>query len=204
MIEYLRGQLAELTPATATLETPGGVAYILNISLNTFSALENMGYLSKGTTIKLYVHESIREDARVLYGFVSKQERALFRLLIGVSGVGAATTRVILSSYTVEELEIIISSGDVKRLKSVKGVGGKTAERIIVDLRDKIKPIPETLLNLGMFGKNAENEIYEEALVALVTLGFARNAGQKALGKVFEADPEIKLEAAIKKALAML
>lgn len=200
MIEYITGKLTELTPATATIETVGGVAYLLNISLNTYSALE----ASDSQTAKLYVHESIRDDAWVLYGFNNQEERSLFRLLIGVSGVGAATTRVILSSHTVAELETIIASGDVKRLKQVKGVGAKTAERIIVDLKDKIKTGETTLLNVGAVAAASNQGVYDEALTALVTLGFARAASQKVLDKVFAEQPDAKIEIAIKKALAML
>lgn len=202
MIEYITGRLTELTPATATIETAGGVAYLLNISLNTFSSLEARS--KDAASVKLYVHESIREDAWVLYGFAGQEERALFRLLIGVSGVGAATTRVILSSHTVAELETIISTGDTKRLKQVKGVGAKTADRIIVDLRDKIKPSDSTLLNVGLPVAQANKDVYDEALVALVTLGFSRAASQKALDKIFTSEADIKVETAIKRALALL
>lgn len=202
MIEYIKGKLTELTPASATLETGGGVGYQLNISLNTFSALEAKND-NTGETL-LYVHESIREDAWVLYGFIEKNERSLFRDLIGVSGVGAATARVILSSHTVPELESILSSGDVKRLKQIKGIGAKTAERIIVDLRDKIKPTDSTLLSLGTPVSGPNKDVYDEALAALVMLGFASKASQKALDKIFASDPAVRVESAIKKALAML
>ena len=133
MIEYVKGRVASLNPAAAVIETSGGVAYILQISLPTFSKLENMPEAT------LLVHEAIREDAWTLYGFLEESERELFRLLIGVSGVGASTARMILSALSADELSAVIASSDVKRLKSVKGVGAKTAERIIVDLRDKIK-----------------------------------------------------------------
>ena len=201
MIEYIKGRLTELTPATATVETTDGIGYLLNISLNTFSALESK---DGGEGVVLFVHEAIREDAWVLYGFINREERSLFRSLIGVSGVGASTARVILSSHTVVELETIIAGGDTKALKQVKGVGAKTAERIIVDLRDKIKPTDSTLLTVGTAVAPANREVYDEALVALVTLGFARVASQKALDKLFGADPTLKVEAAIKKALAIL
>lgn len=202
MIEYLKGKLVELTPATATLETSGGVGYLLNISLNTFTALE--ADKMTGKEVKLLVHESIREDAWVLYGFLTEPERALFRALVGVSGVGAATARVILSSHTTPELETIIAGGDTKALKQVKGVGAKTAERIIVDLRDKIKPTSDTLLNSGLTQQAYDTDIFDEALAALVMLGFTRQQSQKALKKLFESDPALKVESAIKKALAMM
>ena len=200
MIEYITGQLKELSPAAATVETASGVAYDLNISLNTFSVLES--HLSE--SVKLYVHENIREDAWVLFGFAAREERALFRSLIGVSGVGAGTARVILSSHTVTELETIISTGDTKALKQVKGVGAKTAERIIVDLRDKIKPGDFTLLSVGVPSSKRNNDVYEEALAALVMLGFSASASKKALDKLFASDPGLKVESAIKKALSML
>ena len=202
MIEYIKGRLTDLTPATATIEASNGVAYLLNISLNTFSALETKA--KDGDSTKLYVYESIREDAWTLYGFADVDERALFRALIGVSGVGASTTRVILSSHTVPELEAIIAGGDTKSLKQIKGVGAKTAERIIVDLRDKIKPGDSALISLGITSPKVNQDVYDEALVALVTLGFARSASQKALDKLFASEPSIKVETAIKKALSML
>ena len=201
MIEYIKGRLTELTPATATVETTDGIGYLLNISLNTFSALESK---DGGEGVVLFVHEAIREDAWVLYGFINREERSLFRSLIGVSGVGASTARVILSSHTVVELETIIAGGDTKALKQVKGVGAKTAERIIVDLRDKIKPTDSTFWTVGTAVAPANREVYDEALVALVTLGFARVASQKALDKLFAASPQLKVEEAIKKALSML
>ncbi|MCH5220101.1 MAG: Holliday junction branch migration protein RuvA [Muribaculaceae bacterium] len=202
MIEYIKGRIEELTPATAVLETQGGVAYMLNISLNTFSELEKAS--SQDTQARLFVHESIREDAWVLYGFSTKEERSLFRMLVGVSGVGAATACIILSSHNVVELEHIIAGGEVKMLKQIKGIGAKTAERIIVDLRDKIKPGESSLLDLGIGQMSANKEVYDEALVALVTLGFARQASQKVLDKLFAAEPTLKVELAIKKALSML
>ena len=202
MFEYIKGRLEDLTPATAVLETNDGVGYLLNISLNTFSYLEQSNI--KESIIKLYVHEAIREDAWVLYGFSTQEERTLFRALIGVSGVGAGTARVILSSHTVPELQTIISGGDIKALKQVKGVGLKTAERIIVDLRDKIKPTDSTLLSVGQSLSTKNSEVYEEALVALVTLGFPRTTSQKVLDKLFIADPQLKVEKAIKLALSML
>ena len=194
MIEYIKGTVAELTPATVVIETPGGVAYLLNISLATFSALEGVN------ETRLLVHEAIREDAWVMFGFVEERERALFRSLIGVSGVGANTARMILSSIPAQELEVVISSGDPARLKTVKGVGAKTAQRIIVDLKDKIKVEDLTLSLQPMIN----NDIYEEALAALVMLGFQRQASQKVLKKLFEANPSITVEAAIKRALTMM
>lgn len=194
MIEYVKGRIASLNPAAAVIETSGGVAYMLQISLPTFSKLEKM---SEAT---LLVHEAIREDAWTLYGFLDEGERELFRLLIGVSGVGASTARMILSALSAEELSAVIASSDVKRLKSVKGVGAKTAERIIVDLRDKIKAPDATLI----IQSPATSEAFDEALAALTMLGFAAAQSRKVLKKLFDAEPTLKVEAAIRKALPLM
>ena len=194
MIEYIKGTLAVLTPTSATVETSGGVAYLLNITLPTFSSLEGC------TECRLYVHEAIRDDAWVLYGFAEERERELFRSLIGVSGVGAATAVIILSSLQGDELAAVIAGGDAKRLKAIKGIGAKTAERIIVDLRDKIKATGDTL-SIQM---PRRSDAFEEALAALHMLGFDRKQSEKALSALFDADPSLKVEAAIKKALSMM
>jgi len=198
MIEYIKGAVVNLTPASVTVETAGGVAYLLNISLNTYTSLEGKA------DARLFVHESIRDDAWVLYGFADEAEREIFRSLIGVSGVGAGTARVILSSHSAADLGQIITSGDSKALKQVKGVGAKTAERIIVDLRDKIKPTDDTLLSLGAKAVPIDNDSFDSALAALIMLGFSRQASQKALKAIYESDPTTKVEVAIKKALAMM
>jgi Holliday junction DNA helicase RuvA len=193
MIEYIKGELAELTPTYAVIDC-GGVGYMLNISVPTYSALDGL------KSAKLLVHEAIREDAHVLYGFINEQERSLFRLLIGVSGVGANTARMILSSIAAPQLEQFILSGDHAMLKKVKGIGSKTAERIIVDLKDKIKPTSDTFI----LQPSVTNEVYEEALAALVMLGFNRVQSQKVLKKLFDNEPSIAVEVAIKKALSMM
>lgn len=193
MIEYVNGALVSLTPASAVVEC-GGLGYMLNISLSTYTALEG------SSQAKLLVHEAIREDAYTLYGFATEQERSLFRALIGVSGVGANTARMILSSIAPHELESVIMSGDHNRLKNVKGIGVKTAQRIIVDLKDKIKPTGDTLILQPAMG----SEVFEEALSALVMLGFPRAQSQKVLKKIFDSTPSIKVETAIKQALAMM
>ena len=193
MIEYIHGTIAELTPTYAVIDC-GGIGYLLNISLPTFTRLEG------STSAKLLAHEVIREDAHVLFGFIDEQVRSLFRLLIGVSGVGANTARMILSSIAAPELEIVISTGDATRLKNVKGIGAKTAQRIIVDLKDKIKPIGDALI----LQPATTNDIFDEALAALVMLGFTRQQSQKVLKKLFDNDPTIKVETAIKKALSMM
>lgn len=193
MIEYIKGQLADLTPTYAVIDC-NGVGYLLNISVPTFSSLQGK------TEAKLLVHEAIREDAHTLYGFINEQERSLFRLLIGVSSVGANTARMILSSIAAPQLEQIILSGDHATLKKVKGIGSKTAERIIVDLKDKIKPIGDTLI----LQQSMTNEVFDEALAALVMLGFNRPQSQKVLKKLFDSEPSLKVEVAIKKALTMM
>lgn len=193
MIEYIKGKVTELTPTYAVIEC-GGIGYMLNISLPTFSRLEGV------IDARLLVHEAIREDAHVLYGFADEQERTMFRSLIGVSGVGANTARMILSSIPAPELEHVIISGDYSKLKNVKGIGVKTAQRIIVDLKDKIKPMGDAFI----LQPTVASDVFDEALAALVMLGFARPQSQKVLKKLFDSDPTMKVEAAIKKALAMM
>ena len=194
MIEYIIGKVTELTPTYAVVEC-GGIGYMLNITLSAFSELEN-----QRTDIRMLVHESIREDAHQLFGFTNETERSMFRLLIGVSGVGAGTARMILSAIPAPELQTVIASGDHRRLTAAKGIGAKTAQRIIVDLRDKIKPVDDTLINQPA---SAPQE-FEEALAALVMLGFAKPQSQKVLKKIFDADPTVKLEVASKRALAIM
>ena len=193
MIDYVKGELTELTPAMAVVEC-GGVGYAVHISLNTYSAIQGK------SMCKLYVHEAIREDAYVLYGFIDRRERELFLNLISVSGVGPSTARVILSSLTTADLENAIISGNLRVLKAVKGIGAKTAERIIVDLKDKIKPGSDTL----SIHTPAENEVFDEALAALVMLGFTKAQSEKALTKLFKENPGVAVEQAIKQALKMM
>ena len=193
MIEYIKGELAELTPTYAVIDC-SGVGYLLNISLPAFTRLEGQ------RNAKLLVHEAIREDAHVLYGFIDEQERSLFRLLIGVSGVGANTALMILSSIAAPELEMVIATGDVAKLKNVKGIGTKTAQRIIVDLKDKIKPLGDALIEQP----TVVSVVFDEALAAMVMLGFPRQQVHKVLKKLFDADPTLKVENAIKKALSMM
>ena len=193
MIEYIKGEVAELTPAYAVVEC-NGLGYMLNISLNTFSSLK----LSE--IVKVYVYEVIREDAHSLYGFINKRERELFLLLNSVSGVGPNTARMILSSLSPSELENVIVSRQENVLKSVKGIGGKTAQRIIVDLADKIKMVDATFNNSVI----SNNEVSEEAVAALVMLGFPKNVSQKCVSKILKDDPLMKVELIIKAALKML
>lgn len=201
MLEYIHGRLAELS-ATAAIVDVNGVGYELNITLNTYSELEKLAAPSAGSaaTARLYVHEVIREDAWVLYGFATKRERELFRDLIGVSGVGAASAQMILSGITPAELEQVISTGDERRLKMVKGIGGKTAQRIIVDLRDKIKPLEDSLLQQS----GMRSEAYDDALAALVTLGNPKNAAEKVLNKLFADNPGLTVQQAIKMSFPLL
>lgn len=194
MIEYIKGRIAALTPTYVVIETSGGIAYNLCITLPTYSALENMA------DAKLLVHETIREDSWTLYGFLEAAERDLFRDLISVSGVGAGTARIILSSISADELPMVIAQGDDKRLRMVKGLGQKTAQRIIVDLKGKIKLQDDTLLDKSL----PSGEAYEESLAALSILGFPKPAAQKALKKIFADEPTVKVEKAIKLALTML
>ena len=172
----------------------GGVGYMLNISLNTYTRLQNE------RQAKVYVYEAIREDAHLLYGFADREERALFLLLITVTGVGPNTARMILSSFSTADLQGVIASGNVNLLKAVKGIGAKTAQRIIVDLRDKINKGADTLI----IQSEATSETYEEAQAALIMLGFAKPAVQKALGKLRKDNPAEKVEGLIKKALKIL
>lgn len=194
MIEYIKGKFIDLTPATVVVETAAGVGYLLNITLPTFEALQGQ------TEGKLLVHESIREDAWVMFGFATDRERALFRELIGVSGVGAGTARIILSSIPAAELEMAIANGEESRLKAVKGIGQKTAQRIIVDLKGKIKLTGDDAAGAD----TPKSDEFDNALAALVALGFPRPASQKALKKIFDADRSTKAEVAIKKAFTML
>lgn len=192
MIDYIRGSVAELTPTVAVIDC-GGVGYELNITLIDYPQIP-----AEGQT-KLYVHESIREDAHVLFGFLNKRSRELFRLLIGVSGVGPNTARLILSSMTAEQLEGAIAAGHDAALKSVKGIGGKTAQRIIVDLKDKIKADPTAFST-----STPASESYDDSMAALVALGFTAQHSQKVLKKLFATDPMLTTEKAIKQALTML
>lgn len=200
MIEYVKGQIAELTPAIAVIDCHG-VGYGLNISLNTFSALQGK------QEAKLYVYEAIREDAYVLYGFSTRQERALFLLLISVSGIGGNTARMILSALTPAELVNVISSGNDKLLKTVKGIGLKTAQRIIVDLKDKIASVEiegTAAPSTSATAATGHSEILEEAVAALTMLGFPPAPSQKVALAILKEEPEAAVERVIKLALKRL
>lgn len=194
MIDYIIGRPAELSPAVVVLECHG-IGYELAITLLDYPRIQGL------EEVKLYVHEVIREDTHALFGFLNKETREFFRMLIGVSGVGPNTARLILSSLSVEQLEETISTGNDSMLKAVKGIGGKTAQRIIVDLRDKIKTVEKSLVSTGLA---ATEESFKDALAALVMLGFSSAPTQKVLRKIFSADPGLSAEDAIKQALKML
>ena len=196
MIEYIKGELTDLQPATAIVEA-GGIGYEISITLPDFSRLEQE---KAATVVKFYVHESIREDAHVLFGFLSPDARTLFRLLTGVSGVGPSTARLILSSVLPDDLRETIAMGDDTRLKAVKGIGAKTAQRIIVDLKDKINTAGLTFnSSAGSTGASMA-----EALAALTTLGFTQAASQKVLRKIFSEQPSMSVEEALRMAFKML
>ncbi len=193
MIDYIKGPIAELTPASVTIEC-GGVGYIANISLNTYTQLNGVD------KAKIYIHEAIREDAYILFGFSDKHEREIFQHLISVSGVGPSTARMILSSLNSKELEAVIASENATLLQSVKGIGSKTAQRIIVDLKDKIKA-SDTTGAVDIPGINAGSNIGNEAVSALVMLGFTQAASKKIVAKIVKESPTLTIEAIIKEAL---
>lgn len=196
MIEYIRGEIAEITPAMVVIDC-NGVGYGVNISLNTYSAIQSL------SSVKLYIYEAIREDAHILFGFSSKEERELFLLLISVSGIGGNTARMILSALSPKELCGVISSGNDKLLKSVKGIGLKTAQRIIVDLKDKIAASGmETVSTEALSVTNTE--IHDEAVAALTMLGFAQAPSQKVVSAILKEEPSAPVEKVIKLALKRL
>ena len=196
MIDYIKGSIAELNPAYAVIDNHG-IGYMMNISLSTYDVLARY---KTDEAVLLYVHEAIREDAHLLYGFATKREREAFLLLISVSGVGPNIARMVLSSMSVDEFSQAIASNNVSQFKSVKGVGGKTAQRIIVDLKDKIKLADDTLLQQT---GQVTGETFDEALAALVMLGFSQQASQKTLKSLFASNPALTVEQAIKQALKM-
>ncbi len=203
MIEYIRGEVAELTPTFAVIEA-AGVGYALNISLNTYTAVQGK------KEAKLYVHEVLvaggRDDSYTLFGFASRQERELYRLLVSVSGVGGNTARMILSSVSPRELCDIIASGNDKMLKTVKGIGLKTAQRIIVDLKDKIvtSGVAQELPASGGQQTLVNNDVKDEAVSALTMLGFAPAPSQKVVVAILQDSPDMPVEQVVKLALKQI
>ncbi len=196
MIEYIDGRLTQKTPTYAVIEC-SGVGYHLKISLHTYSKI------GEQERCKLYTHLSIKEDAHTLYGFSDEQERQVFRLLILVSGIGTNTARLMLSSLSPKEIQLAILSNNVAQLQSIKGIGAKTAQRVIIDLQDKIGREDTASLSPLIGGFN--NNIKDEALSALVTLGFAKNAAEKTLDQIIKSQGSaMSVEQLIKNALKAL
>lgn len=200
MITYLRGLLSELSPTNAIIDC-GGVGYLVGISLNTYSALS-----TQSGEVKLHTVQIIREDSHQLYGFASKDERELFILLTSVSGIGPNTARVILSQYNTQELGSILSLGQVDALKAVKGIGLKTAQRIILELKGKLK-LDDTDLNSQALGNGSAattSKTSEEAISALKMLGYPEAAAQKTVRTLISTSPLLSVEDIIKQALKLL
>ena len=209
MIEYIKGQLTDLNPTYVVIEA-AGVGYAINIALPTYSELVG----KEGQESRLYITEIIREDAHELFGFFTKGERELFVMLMTVSGIGANTARMIMSAYSAAEIRQIIATGNARALSQVKGLGPKTAQRIIVDLKDKVLKIDlgneakgerlETMELLGEEASMVDSAVKQEAISALVMLGFAAAASGKVVDKILKAAPASSVEQVIKQALKML
>lgn len=205
MYDYISGKIEELSPTAVVLET-AGVGYYINISLQSFEKLE------RADSAKIFVHQyMIRDELPVTYGFISKSERELFRMLVNVSGVGGNTARMVLSTYTIAELRQIISGGDSIALKKVKGLGAKTAEKIIVELRDKVisVDVPDgDTTESGQYSTSAtsisNNEVFSEAMAALMMLGFNKAASEKALKTIIQKNSDARVEDVIRMALKSL
>lgn len=193
MIEYIEGKVITLTPTSLVLET-AGLGYFINISLYTYSQIDGK------ENVKILIHEVIREDAHQLYGFAASNEREIFRMLLSVSGVGANTARMMLSSVEPSGIEKAILESDVNMLKGIKGIGAKTAQRIIIDLTDKIGKSSD---DADLFAVR-DNTIRDEAFTALVMLGFPKNAVGKALDKLLKDEKDLSVEQLIKGALKIL
>ena len=193
MYEYIRGSIADISPANIVIDA-GGIGYFITISLNSYSQL------SGKKEARLFLHQVVREDAHLLYGFADQNERELFRSLISVNGVGASTAIMMLSSLSADEIRAAVSTGNVAVLQGVKGIGAKTAQRIIIDLKDKIGKLQET----GQILLNTDNTIKIEALSALVMLGFAKKDAEKVVSKILQEQPDVSVESVIKQALKRL
>ena len=195
MIDYIKGEIIELTPTEVVVECYG-IGYNILISVQTYSALEGK------SSATVYIHHYLREDEELYYGFATKEERKMFRLLIGVSGIGAATARMMLSSLTVGEIEQAILSEDVNRIKSVKGIGLKSAQRMILELKDKVVKGDEADAS-ALFSRQ-DNKATEEATSALIMLGFTKSNVTKAVNAVLKEDPTATVETIIRKSLQRL
>lgn len=193
MYAFIRGKITEKNPVFVVLEN-NGIGYLINISLNTFSALNN------SSEAKLYTYMVVREDAHILYGFIDQAEKELFLHLISVSGVGPNTARLILSSLTTAEATEAIANGDARLLQTVKGIGGKTAQRIVIDLKDKVSKSDALVEKITI----SHNTVKVEALSGLMVLGFNKNAVEKVLDKLLQQQPEISVESLIKESLKQL
>lgn len=193
MYEYIQGTLAEVNPAYAIVET-GNIGYFINISLHTFSNI------SGKKEVKLLIHQIVRDDARLFFGFADKHEREIFRMLISVSGIGANTARMMLSTLSPTELSKAIMEADVNLLKSIKGIGVKSAQRVVVDLKDKVG----TSGDASEIFKEESNTLKEESLSALVMLGFSKASVQKVLEKILREERDITVEELVKEALKRL
>ena len=193
MYEFIRGKIVELNPASIIIEA-GGIGYFIKISLNTYTKLNGK---KEGTVL---LHQVVREDAHILFGFSDKGERELFRNLVSVNGVGAVTAIMMLSSLNQDELVSAVTTENVAVLKGVKGIGAKTAQRIIIDLKDKFGKLPES----GQISLSPDNTIRNESLSALVMLGFVKRDAEKIVSKIIQEQPEATVESVIKQALKRL
>jgi Holliday junction DNA helicase RuvA len=194
MYDYISGILTELTPSYAVVENASGIGWLINISLNTYSAIEKL------QNVKLYVHHVVREDAQLLFGFADKSEREIFRMLIDVSGIGPNTARVILSSLSPLELQTAVLQEDSRTISRVKGIGAKTAQRLVIDLKDKIAKAGNVSVSASQ-GIKATSEQREEALSALVMLGYQKGQAEKAVDAALKENPSMSAENLIKYAL---
>lgn len=196
MYDYIKGTLEESTPTEAVIEN-NGIGYSLQISLQTYTAIQGC------KDVRLYIYHHLREDTELFFGFYSKEERSLFLLLIGVNGIGPNTARMMLSSLSCQELTNAILTGDVNKIKGVKGIGLKTAQRVIIDLKERVgKGDAKSALSLAEFG--AASQIKEEALAALVMLGFSKAASEKAIDSILKEKPGGTIEELIKHSLKRL
>jgi len=193
MIAHLQGKVVEKTPTQVVIDC-GGIGYHVNISLHTFSLLPKTDF------VKLFTHLQIKEDAHTLYGFVEKSEREIFKLLLSVSGIGAGIARTMLSSLDPKQITNAIASGDVSTIQSIKGIGSKTAQRVILDLKEKVLK----LYDLDEVTMSQSNTNRDEALSALEVLGFVRKTSEKIIEKIVKEDPDASVETLIKKALKNL